>query len=221
VGGAHGGEDGFDVSCVLVLRLVQHQQVVGRLAAAGRAGVAADKDDRSPAQRIAARVAAAPPPAARPRRVEPLLQPAHAPPQPVAHRPVDHLPAAPLEKGEQVDEQLCHGFVLARLARKDEQEFAPAAVDDGIDHRPQRRNLVRPQRHADDQPREALDVGQYVGSGVKSRNHRLHRFHRLKRRTDRERRTKIFYPQIWREERNHRLHRFLRLKRRTWSEQRT
>ncbi len=158
MGGAHGGEDGFDVGRVLLLGLVDDQQVVGRLTAAGGLRVAAQKDDRRPAQRVARWPAATPPPAARPRRVEPLLQPAHAPPQPVADGPVDHLPVAALQEGQQVDQQLGHRLVLARLAREDQQELAPAAMEHGVDDGPQWLQLVVVEGQADDVAGEEADV---------------------------------------------------------------
>ena len=47
--GAHGSEDRLDVGRVVILGFVQDQQMIGRLTAAGRAGVAADEYDRCPA----------------------------------------------------------------------------------------------------------------------------------------------------------------------------
>ncbi len=138
MGGAHGGEDGLDVGRVLILRLINDQKVVGRLAAAGGLRVAAQEDDGRPAERVARRSGDAPPPLPRPRRIEPLFQPAHAPPQPVPNGPVDHLPTVALQQGQQVDQQLGHGLVLARLAREDQQELLSPAVQYGVNDGPQR-----------------------------------------------------------------------------------
>lgn len=165
-GGAHGGEDGFDVGGVVGLGLVEDQQMVGRFAAGGRAGVAADEDDRGAAERVAARPARPPPAAACPGGVEPLLQPSHAPAQPVADRAVDDLAAVALEDGQQVDQQMGDGLVFARLAGEDEEEFAAAAIEYRVDDGAQGFDLVGVEGHADEDAREGGDVGQEVVGGT-------------------------------------------------------
>jgi len=65
-----------------------------------------------------------------------------------------------LQQGQQVDQQLGHGFVLARLAGEDKQELPPLPAEYGIDDGPQRLHLVVVERQADDVTGEEADVGQ-------------------------------------------------------------
>src|SRR5581483_672253 len=84
-------------------------------------------------------------------------------------RGLDHDAAGALEEIEEVRLELGGKLVLAGLAAHHHGEGSAAMVENGVENRPSRLELIGTKRHADDVAAEQLDVGEESAEALLAR----------------------------------------------------